>query len=120
MATDFEIRAWATAHGYELSDEDDVPASLRAAFDEAQAGTPDEDAWATLESPIARTEPTATAAPVTSSWSESQNPWEDPEPVHPGSLDGYSLAALIFGVVPVLAGLLGIVFGVIGISRTKD
>jgi hypothetical protein len=119
VATDFEVRAWAAAHGYDLSDDADVPASLRAAYAEAQTGTPDSNEWETVESALAKTRRSRNTAPTTSSWSETQNLWEDPQPVRPGSLDRYSLAALIFGIVPLVGGLLGIVFGAIGISRTK-
>ena len=39
--------------------------------------------------------------------------------MRPGSWCGYSVAALVVGIIPVGAGLLGIVLGAIGINRTK-
>jgi hypothetical protein len=46
------------------------------------------------------------------------NPW-GPQFAPPAPTDGFAIAGLIFGIVPVLGGLLGIVFGLIGRSRTS-
>src|SRR3954449_13419835 len=39
-------------------------------------------------------------------------------PMPPRETDGFSIAALVLGIVPILAGLLGVIFGIIGIRRT--
>jgi Domain of unknown function (DUF4190)/Septum formation len=43
-----------------------------------------------------------------------------PAPVLPApGTDGFSIASLVLGILPVLAGLLGVVFGLISLSRIK-
>jgi hypothetical protein len=104
VATDFEIRAWAKAQGLQISDDADIPTSMREAFDQAQS------------------QPPPTAPPPVSPWVAPQSPWEvgGPNAHVPGGTDGVSIAALILGIIPVTAGVLGIVLGAIGLNRTKD
>jgi hypothetical protein len=122
--TDFEIRAWAKAHDYELSDASPIPDSLRAAYDAAQVDGPDDvDEWASLEASASSAPPTPDGAhrSTPSPWSNaSATPWDDPAwTSQPQGRDGFSIAALVLGILPVLAGLLGIIFGIIGINRTS-
>jgi hypothetical protein len=45
--------------------------------------------------------------------------WIPPGPIR-RETDGFSIAALVLGILPVMGGLLGIVFGAIGHGRTRD
>src|SRR3954451_22993865 len=117
--TDFEIRAWAAAHDYELSDADDIPAELRAAFDASQAAQPDSaDDWTPVEQGT-RNGDTRSPQPTAASSAQATNTREEGPGAPPQGVDGFSIAALVLGIIPVLAGILGISFGAIGISRTK-
>lgn len=45
--------------------------------------------------------------------------WVPPYPPPPAGTDGFAIAALVLGIVPVCLGLLGIVFGFVALSRIK-
>jgi hypothetical protein len=117
-ATDFEIRAWASAHGHQLGDDEDIPETLREAYLSAQAeGAADE--WAAVETALQRSQGSEDRAPgLDPAWVEAKTPWEGGPGGPPQATDRFCVAALVFGIVPILGGILGIVFGVVGIIRT--
>ena len=57
--------------------------------------------------------PSPWAGQPTSAWAPPQGP-----PAQSGT-DGFAIASLILGIVPVCAGVLGIVFGIISLNRIK-
>jgi hypothetical protein len=123
------VRAWARDNGYEVSDRGRVPVAVQRAFDEAHAAD-----VTTAQAPEAPAAPAAAGPasdvwagptdvggqpPAASTWS-TENPWGDVPPAPPPSgRDGFSIAALVLGIIPVLAGLLGIIFGAAALRRIK-
>ena len=104
---------WARANGYEVRDGGRVPARLQRAFDEAraeQAGPPLPD------------EPVPSglwpSAPSSDPWTAAPSSWPPPYYDREGR-DGFAIAALVFGIFPAFAGLLGVVFGWVALVRIR-
>ena len=126
------VRAWARANGHVVSDKGRIPAAVQAAYDVAHAAP-------APVPPVAAAPPPAQApvqAPVSApAWGAGQVPpsvWSQPEPRAwnaPGTpppppsystgRDGFSVAALVLGILPAMGGVLGIVFGIVGLRRTS-
>ena len=112
------VRAWARENGYVVSDRGRVPAAVQAAYDTAHAVQP------AFQAPDAE-QPAFPAPGEQAPWLSlpPPDPWTDrplPNPPVPTDKhDGFSIAALVLGIAPVLGGILGIVFGAVALRRIR-
>jgi hypothetical protein len=58
------------------------------------------------------------SGPLSPTWAQSR-PARPPAPKRSGT-DGFATAALVLGALPLLAGLLGIVFGIVALVRIQQ
>jgi hypothetical protein len=108
------VRAWARENGHVVSDRGRVPLAVQRAFDEAHAAEPTPPA---PELPVAQ--PALTADPFAP---PAGNPWSSappPPPERETGRDGFSVAALVLGILPLFGGLLGIIFGGVALGRIR-
>ena len=110
------VRAWARANGHVVSDRGRIPAAVQAAYDAAHA-----EPEVVAPPPPAVPPPAAAPPPGQAPWGPGQpSGWYAPGPFPPApGRDGFSVAALVLGILPALGGILAIVFGAIALSRIR-
>jgi len=146
-STNAEIRAWARDNGHAVADRGRISAAVVAAYVAAHKDPPtiDETAaeapvtefalsgsWTSrtpVETPVPAWPPPAQAAPpgydAPRQWgAPAPGPyWHQaeafPPPPQPNSHEGFSIAALVLGILPLFGGILGIIFGVISLGRIR-
>ncbi|MDX6199384.1 MAG: hypothetical protein QOJ79_2535 [Actinomycetota bacterium] len=124
------VRAWARANGYAVSDRGRIPLEIQAAYDAAHpepaataqsAAEPGSEQSPPEQSPWSAQPPPWLGQPEPQQWAPQQ--WAPPpgQPAWPPpieqSRDGFAVAALVLGILPVCVGVLGIVFGIIALIR---
>src|SRR4051794_13480730 len=127
-----DVRAWARSNGHTVSDRGRIPAAVQAAYDAAHAApaTPPAPPAEAVPPPPGPATPPPVAAqpppawgppPPAGSWPPPPaGSWPAPPPAWPRrdtGTDGFAIAALVLGILPVCLGVLGIVFGIIALNR---
>src|SRR3954468_22266892 len=108
-----DVRAWARSNGHTVSDRGRIPAAVQAAYDAAHAPVPP-PAYGQVPPPAyGQVPPPAYGQPPPGWGPPPTAPW----PRHDTGTDGFAIAALVLGILPLCAGVLGIVFGIIALNR---
>lgn len=130
-----KFRAWARASGHEVPDEGRIPAEILAAYGAAHPKRP--VARGSAVGPLASADPkppapppseaqtppegTPSPPPLPETDAASSPPWVPPAPSplpQPArGTDGFAIAAVVLGVLPI--GGLGLVFGIVALVRIR-